>query len=71
MKSPFFKVLYFVFFLSIFSVNSYEVQESVILTNGCKLSPAGRQLHLGDLPMPLVLSLNGRWAAIVNNGYGR
>jgi len=71
MNSFFLKVLSFLFFLLIFSFNSSEAQEPVTLPNGWKLSPAGRQLPLGDLPLHLVLSPNGRWAAVVNNGYGR
>ena len=41
-----------------------------LLPNGWKLSPAGQQTPLGDLPLNLVLAPGGRLAAVVNCGYG-
>ncbi|MCC8423699.1 bifunctional YncE family protein/alkaline phosphatase family protein [Mucilaginibacter sp. UR6-11] len=40
----------------------------VLLPNGWKLSPAGRQLPLGDLPLNMQLSLSGKLLAVTNNG---
>jgi YVTN family beta-propeller protein len=40
----------------------------VLLPNGWKLSPAGRSLPLGDLPLNLQLSPTGRLLAVTNNG---
>src|ERR1700748_1083082 len=40
----------------------------VLLPNGWKLSPAGRALPLGDLPLNLQLSTSGRLLAVTNNG---
>jgi YVTN family beta-propeller protein len=40
----------------------------VLLPNGWKLSPAGRSLALGDLPLNLQLSSSGRLLAVTNNG---
>ena len=40
----------------------------VLLPNGWKLSPAGRSLPLGDLPLNLQLSTSGRLLAVTNNG---
>jgi YVTN family beta-propeller protein len=40
----------------------------VLLPNGWKLSPAGRALPLGDLPLNLQLSASGRLLAVTNNG---
>lgn len=40
----------------------------VLLPNGWKLSPAGRSLPLGDLPLNLQLSSSGRLLAVTNNG---
>ncbi|MDB4919481.1 MAG: hypothetical protein JWQ54_1464 [Mucilaginibacter sp.] len=40
----------------------------VLLPNGWKLSPAGRSLPLGDLPLNMQLSASGRLLAITNNG---
>jgi YVTN family beta-propeller protein len=40
----------------------------VLLPNGWKLSPAGRSLPLGDLPLNLQLSSSGNLLAVTNNG---
>ncbi len=48
-----------------------QVAEPVLLPNGWKLTPAGKQLPLGDLPLNMAVSPNGRWLAVTNNGYGR
>jgi len=41
------------------------------LPNGWKLSPAGTATPLGDLPLNLQLSPDGRLAAVVNAGWGQ
>ncbi len=43
----------------------------VLLPNGWSLTPAGRTLPLGDLPLNMALSPNGRYLAVTNNGVGR
>ena len=40
------------------------------LSNGWKLSPAGTTTPLGDLPLNLQISPDGRLAAVVNAGWG-
>jgi YVTN family beta-propeller protein len=45
-----------------------EQTGQVLLPNGWKLSPAGRQLPLGDLPLNMQLSASGRLLAVTNNG---
>ncbi len=40
----------------------------VLLPNGWKLSPAGRSLPLGDLPLNMQISSSGRLMAVTNNG---
>ena len=40
----------------------------VLLPNGWKLSPAGRALQLGDLPLNMQLSPSGKLLAVTNNG---
>ena len=40
------------------------------LPNGWKLSPAGTATPLGDLPLSLQISSDGRLAAVVNAGWG-
>jgi YVTN family beta-propeller protein len=42
--------------------------EQVLLPNGWKLSPAGRSLPLGDLPLNIQLSQSGKLLAVTNNG---
>lgn len=48
-------------------LSSLESQR-VKLPNGWALTPIGRSLPLGDLPLNLVVSGNGRRAAVTNNG---
>lgn len=42
--------------------------KQVQLPNGWKLSPAGRSLQLGDLPLNLQISVSGKLLAVTNNG---
>ena len=42
----------------------------VLLPNGWSLSPAGRSLPLGDLPLNMQLSASGNLLAVTNNGQG-
>jgi YVTN family beta-propeller protein len=44
--------------------------QQVLLPNGWKLSPAGRSLQLGDLPLNMQLSPSGKLLAVTNNGEG-
>ncbi len=43
-------------------------QSPVLLPNGWKLSPAGRSLALGDLPLNMAVSRSKKWIAVTNNG---
>jgi YVTN family beta-propeller protein len=45
-----------------------EQTQQVLLPNGWKLSPAGRHLQLGDLPLNMQLSTSGKLLAVTNNG---
>ncbi|HEX2605751.1 MAG TPA: beta-propeller fold lactonase family protein, partial [Flavisolibacter sp.] len=40
----------------------------VLLSNGWSLSPAGRSLPLGDLPLNMAVSPSRKWIAVTNNG---
>jgi YVTN family beta-propeller protein len=42
----------------------------VILPNGWSLTPAGRSLALGDLPLNIAVSASGNRLAVTNNGQG-
>lgn len=41
---------------------------AVLLPNGWTLSPAGRSLTLGDLPLNIAVSKSKKWMAVTNNG---
>ena len=45
-----------------------EKTGQVLLPNGWKLSPAGRALPLGDLPLNMQVSASGKLMAVTNNG---
>lgn len=45
-----------------------EKTGQVLLSNGWKLSPAGRSLKLGDLPLNIAVSSSGNLMAVTNNG---
>jgi YVTN family beta-propeller protein len=42
--------------------------KQVLLPNGWKLSPAGRSMPLGDLPLNMQLSSSGKFLAVINSG---
>jgi YVTN family beta-propeller protein len=44
---------------------------TTLLPNGWRLAPAGRPLKVGTLPLNIVLSPDGRYAVITNNGVNR
>src|SRR5918995_501378 len=64
----------FLFYLLAASISSFAQQvpgkenNRVRLSNGWYLSPAGRSIPLGDLPLNLALSKSKKWLAATNNG---
>ena len=44
---------------------------TVLLPNGWKIAPAGRHLPVGDLPLSMVESADGRYVIVTNNGYAQ
>jgi DNA-binding beta-propeller fold protein YncE len=46
----------------------YSEKKPVLLPNGWQLTPAGRSLPLGDLPLNMALSPSKKWIAVTNNG---
>ena len=44
------------------------VSSKVLLPNGWSLSPAGRSIPLGDLPLNIAVSSSKKWMAVTNNG---
>ena len=45
-----------------------QLSTPVVLPNGWSLSPAGRNFPLGDLPLNIAVSHNGKRMAVTNNG---
>ena len=58
----------FSFFFLLFSAHA---QKSVTLPNGWSLSPAGRSLPLGDLPLNIAISNSKKLLAVTNNGQSK
>jgi YVTN family beta-propeller protein len=50
------------------SLSAQKMPKKVLLPNGWSLSPAGKSVGLGDLPLNMVVSNNKKWIAISNNG---
>jgi DNA-binding beta-propeller fold protein YncE len=44
---------------------------SMLLPNGWKVAPVGRMLPVGTLPLNLLLSADGRYAVVTNNGIAK
>src|SRR3954471_21531415 len=44
------------------------VKDAVLLPNGWSLSPAGRSINLGDLPLNMAVSASRKLIAVTNNG---
>lgn len=44
---------------------------SVLLPNGWRIAPAGRHLTVGDLPLAMVESADGRFLIVTNNGHAK
>jgi hypothetical protein len=42
-----------------------------LLPNGWRIAPAGRHVMVGDLPLAMLVSPDGRWAIVTNNGYAK
>jgi len=46
-------------------------QKKLTLPNGWSLSPAGRSLSVGDLPLNIAVSSSKKYIAVTNNGQGK
>ncbi len=60
----------FILSLSLFVINA-TAQKTITLPNGWSLSPAGRSLPLGDLPLNMAVSSSKKWIAVTNNGQSK
>ena len=55
----------------VFSQVNNTIDKKIQLPNGWKLSPAGKSIPLGDLPLNMAISKSKKWMAITNNGQGK
>ena len=67
MRSP--KSLMTLFFVLAFT--TARSQQTLTLPNGWSLSPAGKSLPLGDLPLNMAISSSKKYMAVTNNGQGK
>jgi YVTN family beta-propeller protein len=44
---------------------------ATLLPNGWQIAPAGRHVQVGDLPLNMVASLDGRYIIVTNNGWAK
>ncbi len=59
----------FISSISVFGQSLNEIiTNQVLLSNGWKLSPVGKMLSLGDLPLNIAVSPTGKLLAVTNNG---
>jgi YVTN family beta-propeller protein len=42
-----------------------------ILPNGWKIAPAGRHVHVSDLPLNMIMTADGRYVIVTNDGYSK
>lgn len=52
-------------------LNEVVKKQRVELPNGWSLTPVGKSLQLGDLPLNLAISSSKKWMAVTNNGQGK
>ena len=64
------KQFLFLCFILNLSFNAFS-QKQVVLPNGWKLSPAGKSLSLGDLPLNIAVSNSKKMLAVTNNGQSK
>lgn len=66
------RLLLLVLLAQVFSAAAFAqndpLSKQVRLPNGWSLTPAGKQLKLGDLPLNIAVSKSKRWAAVTNDG---
>jgi len=64
-----FQIIFLCFTVNLTAQTLQEVEaHSVVLPNGWKLTPVGKLLPLGDLPLNIAVSPSKKLAAITNNG---
>jgi YVTN family beta-propeller protein len=69
LKSSGFFLLFFALLSSCFAQTMTELEKKrVLLPNGWSLTPAGKNLAIGELPLNMAISSNRKYLAITNNG---
>ncbi len=64
-----FLLVFIVYTFSYAQIPLNEIEKTrVNLPNGWSLTPVGKSLQLGDLPLNMVVSKTGKFVAITNNG---
>ena len=62
-------VLFCICYTSSFAQTLQQIEKNrVKLPNGWSLTPVGKSLPLGDLPLNMVVSATGKYVAVTNNG---
>jgi YVTN family beta-propeller protein len=64
------KEIFLSFIVLNLSIQAFS-QKQVVLPNGWKLSPAGKSLSLGDLPLNIAVSASKKMLAVTNNGQSK
>ena len=59
-----------IIFFQLFALATFAQSKKVLLPNGWTLTPAGRTVALGDLPLNIAISGDGKYFAVTNNGVG-
>ena len=66
------RILLFFFLLCSSEIFAQTLEElnakKITLPNGWHLTPVGKSLQLGDLPLNMVVSRSGKYIAVTNNG---
>jgi YVTN family beta-propeller protein len=64
------KEIFLSFIIFNLSIQAFS-QKQIALPNGWKLSPAGKSLSLGDLPLNIAVSASKKMLAVTNNGQSK
>ena len=59
------------FYIVLLCCTCSNAQQTLTLPNVWSLSPAGRSLPLGDLPLNMAVSASKKLMAVTNNGQGK
>src|SRR6478752_3976998 len=66
------KLLFSVFIFFVLLITGFAQSDSIapriLLPNGWSLTPVGKSVQLGDLPLNIVVSPSKKYIAVTNNG---